>query len=248
VDAPSLGAARRAWGRSARGRGGRVAAAGGRWALTAPLFDRAPPVVDRRRALAEILLDRHGIVTRGAVIGEGIPGGFSAVYPDLGQMETLGLCRRGYFVEHLGGAQFALPGAIDRLRDLRVDRLDGDEPDVVILGASDPAQPYGAALPWPRRDGGRSPSRVFGAQVVLADGIPVAHVERGGRTMTTLVAPDHPFLEPAMRRLREWVGADRARRLRIEKIDGGPWADSPARPAMERAGLRAGYRGLEAGD
>jgi ATP-dependent Lhr-like helicase len=228
-------------------RGGRAAMAGGRWALTAPLFDRAPSVADRRRALAEILLDRHGIVTRGAVLGEGIPGGFSAVYPDLGQMETLGLCRRGYFVEGLGGAQFALPGAIDRLRDLRVDRLEGDAPDVVILGAADPAQPYGAALPWPRREGGRSPSRVFGAHVVLADGLPIAHVERGGRTMTTLVEPGHAFVEPAMAALAQWAHADRARRLRIERIDGAPAADSPVAPAMERAGFRAGYRGLEAG-
>ena len=238
----------RTWGRSARMRGGRAALTGGRWALTAPLFDRAPSVADRRRALAEILLDRHGIVTPGAVLGEGIPGGFSAVYPDLGQMETLGLCRRGYFVEGLGGAQFALPGAIDRLRDLRVDRLEGDDPDVVIIGAADPAQPYGAALPWPKREGGRSPSRVFGAQVVLADGLPIVHVERGGRTMTTLVEPDHPFLEPGLRVLVAWAGADRARRLRIERIDGGPAADSPAAPAMERAGFRSGYRGMEAGD
>ncbi|MGB0613470.1 MAG: Lhr family helicase, partial [Miltoncostaeaceae bacterium] len=141
----------RSWGRSARMRGGRAALTGGRWALTAPLFERAPSVADRRRALAEILLDRHGIVTRGGVLGEGIAGGFSAVYPELGQMETLGVCRRGYFVEGLGGAQFALPGAIDRLRDLRVDRLEDEEPDVLILGAADPAQPYGAALPWPRR-------------------------------------------------------------------------------------------------
>jgi ATP-dependent Lhr-like helicase len=237
----------RTWGRTARGRGGRAAAAGGRWASTAPLLERAPSVADRRRALAEVLLDRHGIVTRGAVIGEGIPGGFSAVYPELGQMETLGLCRRGYFVEHLGGAQFALPGAIDRLRDLRPDHPPGEDPDVLIIGAADPAQPYGASLPWPRREGGRSPSRVFGAQVVLADGVPIAHVERGGKTMMTLVEPGHPFLEPALAALVRWVNADRVRRLRIERIDGGPAADSPARPAMERAGFRVGYRGLEAG-
>jgi ATP-dependent Lhr-like helicase len=205
-------------------------------------------VAERRRALAEILIDRHGIVTRGAVLGEGIPGGFSAVYPEFGQMETLGLCRRGYFVEGLGGAQFALAGAIDRLRDLRVDRLEDEDPDVLILGAADPAQPYGAALPWPKREGGRSPARVFGAQVVLADGVPVAHVERGGKTLTTLVDADHPFLEPALRALVTWVRADRARRLRIERIDGGPSADATVRPAMERAGFRMGLRGLEAGD
>ena len=84
--------------------------------------------------------------------------------------------------------------------------------------------------------------------MVLADGLPIVHVERGGRTMTTLVAPDHPFLEPGLRALVDWAGADRARRLRIERIDGGPAADSPAAPAMERAGFRSGYRGMEAGD
>jgi ATP-dependent Lhr-like helicase len=245
---PRIGRGGRTWGRSRTARASRTATAAGRWSATTSLFDRAPSVAERRRALAEILIDRHGIVTRGAVLGEGIPGGFSAVYPEFGQMETLGLCRRGYFVEGLGGAQFALPGAIDRLRDLRVDRLEDEEPDVLILGAADPAQPYGAALPWPKREGGRSPARVFGAQVVLADGVPVAHVERGGKTLTTLVDPDHPFLEPALRALVAWVRADRSRRLRIERIDGGPSADAAVRPAMERAGFRMGLRGLEAGD
>ena len=247
TQSPRIGRGR-TWGRSRTARASRTATAAGRWSATTALFDRAPSVAERRRALAEILIDRHGIVTRGAVLGEGVPGGFSAVYPEFGQMETLGLCRRGYFVEGLGGAQFALPGAIDRLRDLRVDRLEDEEPDVLILGAADPAQPYGAALPWPKREGGRSPARVFGAQVVLADGVPVAHVERGGKTLTTLVDPDHPFMEPALRALVAWVRADRARRLRIERIDGGPAPDAAVRPAMERAGFRMGLRGLEAGD
>ena len=90
---------------------------------------------------------------------------------------------------------------------------------------------------------------VSGMNIVnSADGTPIAHVERGGRTMTTLVGADHPFMEPGFRALAEWARADRARRLRIERIDGAPAADSPAAPVMERAGFRAGYRGMEAGD
>ncbi|MGB1526349.1 MAG: hypothetical protein ACPG9N_02125, partial [Miltoncostaeaceae bacterium] len=82
----------------------------------------------------------------------------------------------------------------------------------------------------------------------LADGVPVTHVERGGRTMTTLVDPEHRFLEPGLHALAQWARADRSRRLRIERIDGGPAADSPVAPAMERAGFRVGLRGMEAGD
>ena len=103
---------------------------------------------ERRRVLAEILLERYGVLTREQVLAEGIPGGFSSVYPALGELETLGVCRRGYFVEGLGGAQFALPGAVERLR---ADRS-GPEGIVLVLAAVDPAQPFGAALPWPRRE------------------------------------------------------------------------------------------------
>ena len=104
---------------------------------------------DRRRTIAELLLERYGIVTREQVLAEGVPGGFSALYDALGDLETLGVCRRGYFVEGLGGAQFALPGAVERLRAQR----DLDEAPPLVLAATDPAQPYGAALPWPKRDG-----------------------------------------------------------------------------------------------
>ena len=107
-----------------------------------------------RRALAELLLERQGIVTRDGVRGEGVAGGYGAVYGELRALETLGVCRRGYFVEGLGGAQFALPGAVERLRELRP--REGDEPEPLVLAAADPAQPYGAALPWPKRSGGRA--------------------------------------------------------------------------------------------
>src|SRR5262249_37780281 len=147
-----------------------------------------------RRALAELLLERHGIVTRDAVRGEGIPGGYGAVYAELRALETLGLCRRGYFVEGLGGAQFALGGAVERLRELRA-----PDPQARprVRAAADPAQPYGAALPWPKRAGARA-ARVAGAYVVASEGEPVLYVERGGRSLVPLRDPDEAWLRPAL--------------------------------------------------
>src|SRR5207253_2839803 len=141
--------------RFSRQRSNAITATQGRWSLTARLFPSAP----ERRALAELLLERQGIVTRDGVRGEGIPGGYGAVYGELRALETLGVCRRGYFVEGLGGAQFALAGAVERLRELRP--KEGEEPAPLVLAAADPAQPYGAALPWPKRAGGRA-ARVAG--------------------------------------------------------------------------------------
>src|SRR5205814_8029009 len=162
----------------------------GRWARTERLFSGAPD----RRALAELLLERQGIVTRDDVRAEGIPGGYSAVYAELRALETLGLCRRGYFVEGLGGAQFALGGAVERLRELREA---GEEPAPLVMAAADPAQPYGAALPWPRRAGARA-ARVAGAHVVLLGGQAVLYVERGGRSLVPLRDPDESWLRPAL--------------------------------------------------
>ena len=121
----------------------------GRWSLTGRLFADAPALGPRLRALAEVLLERYGIVTRETVLAEGVPGGFSALYPELTNLETLGTARRGYFVEGLGGAQFALPAAIERLRTMRADEPAGP----LVLAATDPANPYGATLQWPKREG-----------------------------------------------------------------------------------------------
>src|SRR5262249_37310025 len=123
--------------RFSRQRAAAVTATQGRWSLTDRLYAGATP---ERRALAELLLERHGIATRDAVRGEGIPGGYGAVYAELRALETLGLCRRGYFVEGLGGAQFARGGAVERLRELRP--MEGEEPEAAVLPAADPAQPY----------------------------------------------------------------------------------------------------------
>jgi ATP-dependent helicase Lhr and Lhr-like helicase len=193
-----------------------------------------------RRALAELLLERHGIVTRDGVRAEGIPGGYGSVYGELKALETLGLCRRGYFVEGLGGAQFALGGAVERLRELRP--REGDEPDALVLAAADPAQPYGAALPWPKRAGARA-ARVAGAKVVLRGGEPALFVERGGRSLVPLRDPDEDWLRPALAALVEDVRSRGTRkRLAVERFDGEPVTESEAMPLLVEAGFLAGPR------
>jgi ATP-dependent Lhr-like helicase len=212
-----------------------VTATQGRWSRTERLFAGAEP---ERRALAELLLERQGIVTRDGVRAEGIPGGYGAVYAELRALETLGLCRRGYFVEGLGGAQFALGGAVERLRELR----DRDEEAVpLVLAAADPAQPYGAALPWPKRAGARA-ARVAGAYVVLMDGEAVLYVERGGRTLVPLRDPDESWLRPAFRALVDHVRRSGIKRLAVERFDGDPVAESDAMPLLVEAGFLAGPR------
>jgi ATP-dependent Lhr-like helicase len=228
-----------------RGRGGLVPPeAAGRWSLT-PLANESPPPepTARAHAMAQALLDRYGIVTRETVAGEGLQGGFSAVYPVLKAMEESGRLRRGYFVEGLGGAQFALPGAIDRLR---AHRLPPGEPVVHVLAATDPANPYGAALPWPRREGAdrRGLARAAGALVVMVDGEAVLYLERGGRSMVTFPAFDDAHVASlAIAALMEH-GGRHGHGLALERIDGVPAPESPAAAALIEAGFLSGYRGL----
>jgi len=213
----------------------------GRWSLAESLFRDAPEVPHRRRAQAELLLERYGILTREQVIAEGIPGGFSAVYNELAQLETLGVARRGYFVEGLGGAQFALPGAVERLR---AQREDGEQ-ETLVLAASDPAQPYGAALPWPKRDGERRrPARTAGAHVVLVGAEPVLYLERGGRALQTLLASDDGRLELAASALAEHVRAGRLKRVALEKVDGEPVVGSAWEERLVEVGFSPGPRKL----
>jgi ATP-dependent Lhr-like helicase len=209
----------------------------GRWSLVAPLFPGTPD----RRALAELLLERQGIVTRDGVRGEGIRGGYGAVYGELRALETLGVCRRGYFVEGLGGAQFAPPGAVERLRELRSDRREDEEPDALVLAAADPAQPYGSVLPWPRRAGARA-ARVSGAWVVLLDGEAALYVERGGRSLVPLREPETEWLRPALAALVGYVRAGGAKRLAVERFDGEPVVESEVLGLLVEAGFLAGPR------
>ena len=224
----------------------------GRWSLTLALFDEEasqgqgarPAAVEElrahRRALAELLLERYGVLTREQVSAEGVAGGFSALYGALTELETLGVCRRGYFVEGLGGAQFALPGAVERLRARASDR----EAETLVLAAVDPAQPYGAVLPWPRRDSQpRRPARVPGAYVVFVAHEPVLYVERGGRGILTLTSASPP-LALALRALADAIRAGRVDTVALERIDGESAIGSDLEPALVELGFRQGPRRL----
>jgi ATP-dependent Lhr-like helicase len=215
----------------------------------------------RAHALALTLLERHGVLTRGAVAAERITGGFAAVYPVLRAMEEAGQCRRGYFVEGLGGAQFALPGAVDRMRALDPGTVRGDgsprdrrvpggpsPASALVLAAADPAQPYGAALPWPDRPGetpaSHRPGRKAGALTVLVDGSLILYVERGGRTLLSWT-DEAEVLAPAAAALAAAVRAGALGRLTVERADGErAGGDSPLTQALEAAGFRPSPRGL----
>jgi ATP-dependent Lhr-like helicase len=258
----------------------------GRWGLTEPIFRTGAAVSadsaaaggpERRRVLAELLLERYGILTREQVLAEGIKGGFAMLYDTLCKLETLGVCRRGYFVEGMGGAQFALPGAVERLRSARggavlarapdsgsVSELDQrrdanatDARHTLVLAAADPAQPYGAALPWPKRGAQeRRPARVAGAYVVLVDDEPVLYVERGGRGMLTLTRGAANEVGPAafdraqgrigdgLRALADAVRAGRVPKLALERIDGGSAVGSELAAMLLELGFHPGPRRL----
>jgi ATP-dependent helicase Lhr and Lhr-like helicase len=227
--------------RFARRRATTGAAVQGRWSLTASLFANAPGPGARLRAQAELMMERYGIVTRETVLAEGIPGGFATLYGELGNLELLGTARRGYFVEGLGGAQFALPGAVERLRSLP--EADGS---YLLLAATDPANPYGASLPWPKLEGGRRPGRTPGAHLLLRDGVPVVFVERGGRGLLRLKHFEGDELGAAMRALADAVSAGRLPKLAIEKFDGEAVIGSGHEEALIGAGFDRGPRKLTA--
>jgi ATP-dependent Lhr-like helicase len=224
----------------------------GRWALL-PAPDDDP--TRRAHAVAERLLDRHGVVTRGAVVSERVPGGFAAVYKVLSAFEETGRCRRGYFVGTLGAAQFGTSGAIDRLRTFAEVPVDA-KPVAVALAATDPANPYGAALPWPDRpekvegEGtGHRPGRKAGAIVVLVDGALTLYVERGGKTLLTWPddAGDAGHLEPAAHALAEAARRGALGRMTVERADGEQVLGSgatPLRAALHAAGFVTTPRGL----
>jgi ATP-dependent Lhr-like helicase len=323
-------------GRRGRPRPGRLSrlgppAAAGRWSLVAPLREPEPAPSEAALSRARQLLERYGVLTREAALGEGVEGGFAGVYPVLRAMEDKGTVRRGYFVAGLGAAQFALPGAVDRLRSAREpDRsrmpagrasddpfgdpsatgpeLGGDDgpgggptawstipeadrgwgPDdprppgpwdgpgrdagpgsdldddpvapPLVLAATDPAQPFGAALPWPPSDG--RPARAAGAHVVLVDGRALAYLERGGRTVVLFpgaagrVAPDEEPGDDAssdgqpppdgrwVDALVELVRSGRRSSIEVTKVDGLPVRETAAAELLLAAGFRDSYRGL----
>jgi ATP-dependent helicase Lhr and Lhr-like helicase len=218
----------------------------GRWsALPAP----EPDSTLRAHYQAELLLNRHGVLTRGAVAAEGMPGGFATLYKVLSTFEEAGRCQRGYFVESLGGAQFAVASTVDRLRSY-LDGIDPQRPEyrAVVLAAADPANPYGAALPWPVPEGAR-PGRKAGALVVLVDGELAWFLERGGRSLLTFTA-DPAAHYAAAAALADLVGARRVESILVERVDGVPalqplgGGPSPVVDALSDAGFARTPRGL----
>jgi ATP-dependent Lhr-like helicase len=252
----------------------------GRWSLAAPIFAAASggpsSAVERRRALAELLLERYGIVTREQVLAEGIKGGFAMLYDTFSNLEMLGICRRGYFIEGMGGAQFALPGAVERLRNGRPSIARGpgagsrgssagalaergESGRALVLAAADPAQPYGATLAWPRREGQeRRPARVAGAYVVFVDDEPALYLERGGRGLVTLtgvpsgaedragpkLAREGEPLREALHGLADAVRAGHVPKIALERIDGEPAIASSLVQTFVQLGFHSGPRRL----
>ncbi|MCI0548393.1 MAG: DEAD/DEAH box helicase [Candidatus Rokubacteria bacterium] len=241
--------------RALRGPGGRpgVAASGrgfapetaGRWSLVASLVSGTSSATEVAAARARQLLDRHGVLTREAVAAEGVPGGFGAVYGVLRAMEDAGRVRRGYFVAGRGAAQFAAPGAVDRLRALR---SPGERIEVLRLAATDPANPYGAALPWPERASGRKPMRVAGALVILVDGMLAAWMGPRERQLLSFVdlveerSASETAAEVARALAREPLRTGRP--LVIEEVDGQPVAESPMAGPLRDAGFTATGHGF----
>ncbi|MDQ0754310.1 DNA glycosylase AlkZ-like family protein [Arthrobacter sp. B3I4] len=219
--------------------------AAGRWsALPAPELD---PTI-HARATAELLLDRYGVVTRGSVMAENILGGFGLMYKVLARLEEAGRCRRGYFIEHLGAAQFAVPATVDRLRSYVEDaQVHKAEPVALALAATDPANPYGAALPWPALDveagTGHRPGRKAGALVVLVDGALVLYVERGGKTLLAF-STDTDVLAAAGAALVGVVTRGAVDKLIMEKVNGHGILDTPVAGALAQAGAYSTPKGL----
>lgn len=207
--------------------------AAGRWSLVADLIGQGAGPTERLHSEAGVLLQRYGVLTRETVVTENWPGGFAALYPVLRAMEESGRIRRGYFVEGLGGSQFALPGAVDRLRALR-----DSGGAIVALAATDPANAYGSLMSWPRSDGRMG--RTAGAYCVLDDGELKLYLERGGRSLLTNgeIKSEH---------LRALIGmAVLAGRVEVQRVDGLAVADSPFNGLLREAGFTSTHRGLVA--
>jgi ATP-dependent Lhr-like helicase len=225
---------------------------------------RAADTTKWAAAVTQQLLARHGIVTREAVAADEVTGGFGIVYPVLKGMEEHGRIRRGYFVAGLGATQFAMPGALDLLRSLRDAP---DDPEVVVLAATDPANPYGAALRWPKKpadhdtasgaasgasaDAGRGPTRSVGATVILVNGALAAYLPRGDRQLVTFLPDAEPDRSRTGRALaRVLIGRARSgdppRGMLIEEIDGAPPPGHPLTALLTEAGFILGAMGMQA--
>jgi ATP-dependent Lhr-like helicase len=248
-----LGGRPRTSGHRARPRPGRLtrvgpAAGQGRWSLVAPLLQPAPSPTEAAHAHALQLVERYGVVTREAVLAEGTVGGYTAVYGVLKVLEERGQVRRGYFVDGLGAAQFAVPGAVDRLRAARAtpdrDLHPDDVPDPIVLASTDPAQPFGAALPWPSTDG--RPARTASSLVVTRAGTPLVWFDRRSHHLVRF--PESACDDGWISALMGLVHDGRARAVEVRKVNGSGLRESADGEAttssLRAAGFVDGYRGL----
>jgi ATP-dependent Lhr-like helicase len=239
-----------------RGHGHRHAGellAGGRWSLVIGLVPENPNPTAQAVARAKLMLERYGIVSRQCTQTEETPGGFAPVYKVLREMEEQGRVRRGYFVDGLAGAQFAYPGAIDRLRAGRPDAEERDRPvtpdDIEALPAMDPANPYGSLVAWPETANPEHarPRRVPGAWLLLARGRPILYLRQRGRSVLSFPAAirDEPdALGAALETLRHLPRGAMRGLLVVERVDGVPAVDSPLLESFSAAGYALDYRGL----
>lgn len=236
-------------GRAAGVQRGAPPMAAGRWSLlpVAVIGDVAGASTQatlRGHALAELFLDRYGVVTRGSVMNHGLPGGFGLMYKVLARLEESGKCRRGYFIEHLGAAQFAVPATVDRLRTFSEDAARNPRPpEALALAATDPANPYGAALSWPPLESGHRPGRKAGALVVMVDGELVLYVERGGRTLLCF-SDDDTVVALAATALVRVVKRGAIDKMAIEKVNGLDVLGTPLAAALMTAGAYSSPRGV----
>ena len=232
----------RGWWRGPQARGGRSAVIGGRWSLVRDLVHTDVSSTERAHSWAATLLDRHGIVARETAQVEALGGGFGSVYNVLRSMEEAGRLRRGYFVEGLGGAQFAWPGIVDRLRR---ERDAAPDSTAIALAATDPANPYGWLLPWPpftESDATRGARRAAGAIVVLTDGIPVLYLDRDGRRLRTFADASDDSIARALPALRDVARGRPSRTISIERIGSDAAIRSPLAPLLQEAGFQHDYR------
>ena len=240
----------------------------GRWSLRRARWEREPSSTERATAIAKAMLERYGVVLREAPHAEGLPGGFANVYDVYRALEDQGRVRRGYFVAERGATQFALPGAEERLR---AKRPDDEEPRTLVLAATDPANPWGALVPWPRIETirasatddaadvspperaakaepsppARSPQRAPGARVILHDGRLLAWVGRGGQSLATFLPPDEPdrtHAGEALGKALVGMAQRRARTAMIATIDGAPALESAFARTLNAHGF-VGRRG-----
>jgi ATP-dependent Lhr-like helicase len=210
----------------------------GRWSLNEVAFAQGRSATEWSHAIAQQLLARYGVVFRETAHAEGLPGGFSAIYDVMKALEESGRVRRGYFAADLGATQFAMPAAVDLLRSLRI-RRDGDKPEMLMLAATDPANPYGNLLKWPAGgDAGSSLQRGVGARVVLCDGALLAYLRRGNPNVQVFLPEEEPARGQAGKALAEFL-VDRA------QMEGGMLVTSVNGQSVAESGLARGL--LDAG-